>query len=174
MNPHTHQVQQSVYSETQSTSESRIYLIEELCDHPFSPLQGQRQGLGRVGNVSAMHTHAQRQIALISSPSFQVRTQQLQVGIECLIIHIIHTESTIVFYMGRPAESVLMPLCESKRYVCCGWSINNTKNVAAADTPMQMRSAGAATLLVAVAVTQKQPLNTVAAESVHTSLHCCS
>ena len=61
---------QSAYIETQRTSETRAYLIEELCDHAFSPLQGQRQGLGRVGNVSAMHTHAQCQIALIGSPSF--------------------------------------------------------------------------------------------------------
>lgn len=84
MDPHAHQ---KAYVATQTALMTNTYLIEELCDHPFSPLQGQRQRLGRVSNVSAVYTHAQRQIPLISSPSFQVRTQQLQVGIECLIIH---------------------------------------------------------------------------------------
>ena len=60
------------------------YLVEELSDHTVRPLQRQRQGFGRVGNISTMHAHAQCQAALVRAPSLQVRSQQLQIGIERL------------------------------------------------------------------------------------------
>ncbi len=51
---------------------AKNHLVEKLSDYSVRPLQRQGQGLGRVGNVSTVHTHAQSQIALISAPSLYV------------------------------------------------------------------------------------------------------
>ena len=51
---------------------TKNHLVEKLGDYSVRPLQRQGQGLGRVGNVSTVHTHAQSQVALISAPSLYV------------------------------------------------------------------------------------------------------
>ena len=48
------------------------HLVEKLGDYSVCPLQRQGQGLGRIGNVSTVHTHAQSQVALISAPDLYV------------------------------------------------------------------------------------------------------